>query len=165
MSYLEIPQVPDVPGEFGIILGSVEPEEKTQTKRDQGIEVACMRILLADDQPKVLFALRVLLERQPDVQVVGAVTTVEELLTQIQETCPDLLLLGWELPDLATIGSLPALHQVCPKMFVVVLSGRWEARQAAVAAGADAFVSKADPPERLLATIQEGWYRQDRYQV
>jgi DNA-binding NarL/FixJ family response regulator len=37
---------------------------------------------------------------------------------------------------------------------VIALSGRSEARLAALSAGADAFVSKGDPPERLLAAIR-----------
>ena len=37
----------------------------------------------------------------------------------------------------------------------VALSGRPEERQVALDAGVDAFVSKADPPERLLATIDD----------
>jgi CheY-like chemotaxis protein len=36
---------------------------------------------------------------------------------------------------------------------VIALSGRHEARRAALAAGANAFVSKTDPPETLLAAI------------
>jgi CheY-like chemotaxis protein len=36
---------------------------------------------------------------------------------------------------------------------VIALSGRPEARQAALLAGADSFVSKADPPDRLLVAI------------
>jgi len=37
---------------------------------------------------------------------------------------------------------------------VITLSGRQETRIAALAAGADAFVSKEDPPERLLAAVR-----------
>jgi hypothetical protein len=45
---------------------------------------------------------------------------------------------------------------------VIVLSGRVLARKAALAAGADAFVSKGDPPERLLAAIDDcGTARRD----
>ncbi|MDY7075830.1 MAG: response regulator [Chloroflexota bacterium] len=112
-----------------------------------------MRILLADNQPKVRFALRVLLERQPGLQVVGEVINAADLLTQAEATHSELVLLGWELPGLAAIGSLPALRRACPHLYVIALSGRPEARRAALAAGADAFVSKGDPPERLLAAI------------
>lgn len=112
-----------------------------------------MRILIAEDQPKVRFALRVLLERQPDLSVIGEAVDATDLLTQTETTQPDLVLLGWELPDLAEENSLDALRQVCPGLLVVVLSCRPEARRNALAAGADQFVSKADPPERLLMAI------------
>jgi DNA-binding NarL/FixJ family response regulator len=112
-----------------------------------------MRILLADNQPRVRFALRVLLERQPGLQVVGEAVDANGLLDQTKATRPDLVLLGWELPGLVAIGSLPALRRVCSDLLVIVLSGRPEARRASLDAGADAFVSKSDPPDRLLAAI------------
>ena len=114
-----------------------------------------MRILLADDQPRVRFALRVLLEQQPGFEVVGKAADAQDLLVQVQATYPDLVLLGWELPGLAATDSLSALRGICPHLVVIALSGRPEARRAAMAAGADAFVSKADPPERLLAAIDD----------
>jgi DNA-binding NarL/FixJ family response regulator len=112
-----------------------------------------MRILLADNQPKVRFGLRVLLERQPGLKVAGEATSAEELLAQTETTCPDLLLLDWELPGLAGGDLLSALRAVCPDLFVIVLSGRTEVRRAVLDAGADAFVFKCDPPERLLAAV------------
>jgi DNA-binding NarL/FixJ family response regulator len=116
-----------------------------------------MRILLADSQPRVRFALRVLLERQPGVQVVGEAVDAVELVAQAAATRPDLVLLAWELPGLAAVDLLPTLHRLCPNLLVVALSGRPGARRAALAAGADAFASKADPPERLLAAIDDCW--------
>lgn len=112
-----------------------------------------MHILLADDQAKVRFALRVLLERQPGLEVVGEAASAEELLALMVADCPQLVLLGWELPGLARIGSVSALRDVCPGLSVIALSGRPEACRVALAAGADAFVSKSDPPECLLASI------------
>lgn len=114
-----------------------------------------MQILLADDQPKVRFALRVLLERRAGLEMAGEAVNAEELLTQAQTTHPDLVLLGWELPGLATVGWLSALREIHPDLYVIALSGRPGARRAALAAGADAFISKTDPPERLLATIEQ----------
>jgi DNA-binding NarL/FixJ family response regulator len=113
-----------------------------------------MRILIADDQSKVRFALRVLLERQPGLQVVGETSDTGDLLIQLSVTCPDLVLLSWELPGADEIDLLPAIRRICPKLPVIALSGRLEARQIATAAGVDAFVSKSEPPERLLAAIQ-----------
>jgi len=114
-----------------------------------------MRVLLADDRPKTRFALRLLLERQPGIQVVGEAADAEELLVRAKAACPDVVLLDWELPNLAPDGgSLSALRGVCSPIVVIALSGRPEARMRALAAGADAFVSKADPPERLLAAVR-----------
>ena len=48
---------------------------------------------------------------------------------------------------------LPRLKQTCPGLHVIVLSARSEAKQDALASGADAFVSKMDHPERLLAAM------------
>jgi DNA-binding NarL/FixJ family response regulator len=112
-----------------------------------------MRVLLADDQPKVRLALRVLLRLQPDLKIVGEAIDAEDLLTQTASTSPDLVLLGWELPSLATAGAVSPLRTLCPDLSVIALSGRPESRPAALAAGADAFVSKIEPPERLLAII------------
>jgi len=112
-----------------------------------------MRILLADEQTRVRSALQALLQPEPGVIIVGEAREAKELLAQLRVTQPDLVLLDWGLPELATIGSLPALQTACPNLVVIVLSGRPEVRLAALAAGADDFVSKVDPPQQLLAAI------------
>jgi len=112
-----------------------------------------MRILLADDQRKVRSALHLLLEQQADLSVVGEAADAETLLLSAEVIDPDLLLLDWELPGQQQIDLLPGLRKCCPNLAVIALSGQPEARQAALTAGADAFVSKGDPPERLLAAV------------
>jgi len=119
-----------------------------------------MRILLADDQPKVRFALRTLLERQPGLEVVGEARSGQDLRDQIEPTHPDLVLLDWELPGERALDTLSSLRIMYPALRVIALSGRSEARHAALRAGVDAFVSKADPPERLLSAIRETSPRQ-----
>jgi DNA-binding NarL/FixJ family response regulator len=113
-----------------------------------------MDILLADDR-KVRLALRVLLEQTPGQTVVGEASNARDLFAQTSATHPDLVLLDWTLPGLHDSGALRTLRQICPDLSVIVLSGRPEARKMALAAGANAFVSKVDPPERLLAAIDE----------
>ena len=113
-----------------------------------------MRVLLADGQAQVRSALQILLKQQPGVSVVGEAGEASSLLAQLDAARPDLLLLDWSLPGLATVGSVAALRQLYPHLAVIVLSGRPEACNEATAAGAHAFVSKADPPEQLLAALQ-----------
>jgi DNA-binding NarL/FixJ family response regulator len=113
-----------------------------------------MRILLADDQPRVRQALRLLLEQEQWASVVGEAAEAQSLLAQVEEVQPDLVLLDWSLHRSENPDLLPALRRCCPGLAVVVLSGQPEAEQEALDAGADAFVSKADPPEQLLAAIR-----------
>jgi DNA-binding response OmpR family regulator len=63
---------------------------------------------------------------------------------------PDLVLLDWEFPGRPAAAFLCGLNGPA----VIVLSRRPEAAGAALAAGAEAFVSKADPPERLLEALR-----------
>lgn len=112
-----------------------------------------MRVLIADEQQKIRFALRLLLEREPELSVVGEAEDVESLMTQIEISYPDIVLLDWELPNTDGENVLCSVRKVYPNVALIVLSGRPEAKKAALAAGADAFISKGDPPERLLAEV------------
>ena len=113
-----------------------------------------MRILLADDQPKVRLGLRLLLEQEEWASVMGEAAEAESLLTLAEVAQPDLVLLDWSLQSSDRPDLLPALRGCCPGLAVVVLSGQPDAEQQALDAGADAFVSKADPPELLLEAIR-----------
>lgn len=113
-----------------------------------------MRVVLADDQAKVRSALRLLLEHQPDLEILGEAVNTTGLLDWVKAAHPDLVLLDWELPGLPAADLLPQLRAHQPNLQVIALSGRPEAGQAALEAGADAFVSKGDPPEVLVAAIE-----------
>lgn len=113
-----------------------------------------MRVILADERGKVRSAVRLLLEQQPDVEVLGEAVDVTGLLDWVRAACPDLILLDWELPGGKGRELMSDIRACCAGVEVVALSGRPEARRAALAAGADAFVSKSDPPECLLEAIR-----------
>jgi len=117
-----------------------------------------MRVLLADDQAWLRSALRLLLEQEADVEVIAEAGEARSLLSKTQRTRPHLVLLDWELPGMRAGGGghelLAALRKLSPNVSVIVLSGRPEANTSALDAGADFFVSKADPPESLLAALR-----------
>jgi DNA-binding NarL/FixJ family response regulator len=114
-----------------------------------------MRVLLADSSQEVRSALRLHLEQEPDIVIVGEVTEAGEILAQVAMACPDVVLIDCGLPGLKAEEIVPALHSQFPHLLVIALCRRPEMRQAALAAGADAFVSKGDLPESLLATIKK----------
>ena len=113
-----------------------------------------MRVVVADNQPTVRSALQLMLKHTLGVSAISEAGETKALLEQISTIHPDLVLLDWELPGLSAVGSLSALREGCPKLLVIVLSGRPEVGEQALAAGADAFVSKMDPPEFLLETLR-----------
>jgi DNA-binding NarL/FixJ family response regulator len=112
-----------------------------------------MRVLIADDEREVRAALHILLKHQPETEVVGEAATLPELVEQIEIHQPDRLILDWGLiahtPNMVT-----SWRAKYPQLAVIVISGRTDVRQAALDAGADTFVSKSDPPDRLLAAVQ-----------
>jgi two-component system response regulator DesR len=116
-----------------------------------------MRVLLADGKSALRSAMRLLLEQEADVNIVAEVADAETLLAVMADIEPDLVLLDWELPGLQSgnmaASVFSALSACCPNVRIIVLSGRPEAGRPALAAGAYGFVSKADPPERLLAAL------------
>ncbi|MGE5141119.1 MAG: response regulator transcription factor [Rudaea sp.] len=113
-----------------------------------------MRVLIAESQSRVRFALRVTVERHEELSGVSEVSDARELLSQTGAMHPDLLLLDWELTGAApdTVGRL---RELCPRLYIIALSEKDQAREAALKAGVDVFVSKAEPPERLLAALKE----------
>lgn len=112
-----------------------------------------MRVILADDDRNVRSALRLLLEKELEFEVAGEAADGKDLLVEAGSAEPDLVLFDWELPGLKTAEMVSELRECCPRAILISLSGRLEARQAALGAGVDAFVSKGDPPERVLDVL------------
>ena len=113
-----------------------------------------MRIVIADRQVATRSALNMLLTPEEDVDIVGEAGDKEQLLSMVEATQPDVVLLDWELVGSATVGLLADLRALGTSLKVIALSGRSEAQQAAMGAGVDGFVSKGDSPVRLLTTLR-----------
>jgi DNA-binding NarL/FixJ family response regulator len=117
-----------------------------------------MRVLLAVEQEGLRSALRLVLEEEAGMELVGAVSDAPALQDACHELAPDVLLVDWDLPGLQRDQrggrSLSRLYAAAPTVQVIVLGGRPDLRAAAMAAGAHRFVSKADPPEKLIAALR-----------
>jgi DNA-binding NarL/FixJ family response regulator len=114
-----------------------------------------MRAIIADDQVAIRRALRLLLEEDPGSEVIGEasdLTTLRELYSQAR---PDLVLLDWELPPGNAGPAIGEMRAQNPGARFVILSTSPEAAGKALAAGADAFVSKGNAPEGLARLLRE----------
>lgn len=109
-----------------------------------------VRILLADDQPEVRSALRLLLEQASTWVVVGEASDAEELFKSIRKDCPDVVFLDWELPNFYGAEHVAGIREICSEVKVVALSSQFESRNGALECNVDVFVSKGDPPEKVL---------------
>ena len=112
-----------------------------------------MNILLADDQPRIRFALRILLEQQPGWLVVGEARDANELLDCAGEMHPDLVILDGELPGMDNGRYVAAVRSLSPGVCIIALGEDGPHRDPA--ARPDAYASKANPPERLLNLIRD----------
>lgn len=122
-----------------------------------------MKILLADPHFEVRAALRLVLEQQPDVQVVGEARDTIDLFGQVTNECPDVVLLDTDLPGLQRSGRarkpplaelVQIIRKLCPDLQIISLSSQPGAEKDCVLAKADAFFCKSDPPDALLALLQ-----------
>lgn len=113
-----------------------------------------MNVLLADDDAHVRSALRLLLEAEPDVAIVGESASTEGLFESARTSRPGVVVLDWDLPGLRASGVLERLRSLEPPPHILALSGRPEGRREAAMAGIPWFVCKGDAPETLLTTLR-----------
>ncbi|MDP3184020.1 MAG: response regulator [Anaerolineales bacterium] len=112
------------------------------------------RVYLADAKPKERSALRLLL-LDLKMEVVGKAADWATTLAQVPVSRTDMLLMDWDLLPSAAGVALEKLRKACPAALVIVIISPLDAReQAALSAGADAFISKGETPERMAEHLR-----------
>lgn len=122
---------------------------------------APVRVLIADYEPDVRQALRLVCEETLALTVVAEASDCHELLTLFRIIQPDILLLEWELPGMQPSALMQILRArgacvMSDNMMsaIIVLGGRPEMRSEALGAQADGFVYKGDPPDELIHLLR-----------
>ena len=115
-----------------------------------------MRLLLVDDHEVVRSGLRMLLDSEQDVQIVGEAGTAEEALRAVQELEPDVVLMDIGLPDLSGIEAATRIRELRPQVAVVALTIHEDKEYffRMLDAGASGYVPKRAAPEELLTAIR-----------
>jgi DNA-binding NarL/FixJ family response regulator len=112
------------------------------------------RVYLADSRPEERSALRLLL-LDMKMDVVGESSDWITTLTNAPGTLLDMLLVDWDLLPISPVIAINELRKLCPAALVIVLISHLDPRQqAALSAGADAFISKGETPERVADRIR-----------
>ncbi|MFI5254884.1 MAG: response regulator transcription factor, partial [Candidatus Limnocylindrales bacterium] len=115
------------------------------------------RVLVVDDQPLMRSGFRLILDGQPDIEVVGEARDGEEAVTQARRLQPDVVLMDVRMPRLDGIAATRLiLAEAAPLTHVLVLTmfDLDEYVYGALQAGASGFLLKDVSPEHLLVGIR-----------
>jgi DNA-binding NarL/FixJ family response regulator len=115
-----------------------------------------IRVLLADDQALVRGGLRLILQAEPDIEVVGEAADGEAAVREAVASRPDIVLMDIRMPILDGIAATRLLLAELDDLRVVMLTtfDLHDYVVDAFRAGASGFVLKTAPPEQLVAAIR-----------
>jgi len=109
--------------------------------------------LIADDQARARQSIRAWLSAELSLAEVFEAADGLEAIRCVESAVPDLVVMDARMAGLDGIEATRIIKQQYPHIRVVVLSLYPSYRADALAAGADAFITKDEQPERLLATL------------
>jgi DNA-binding NarL/FixJ family response regulator len=116
-----------------------------------------IRVLVVDDHAVVRSGLKMLLDAQPDIEVVGEAGSADRAVFETMELKPDIVLMDVVMPEKSGIEAIPTVLQQGDGAKVVVLSMQDDPRyvREAFAAGASGYVLKEAVDAELVAAIRE----------
>jgi DNA-binding NarL/FixJ family response regulator len=115
-----------------------------------------IRVLIVDDHPLIVEGLQLLLEKEPDIQVVGTASTGADALELARHVRPTLVLMDFHLPDCSGSSVAAQMRDDVPESAVVFLSAddSDEAVAEAIQAGAAGYLPKGDMPSVITDSIR-----------
>jgi DNA-binding NarL/FixJ family response regulator len=122
----------------------------------RGDSVNQTRMLLVDDQRLVAEGLSAILEREPDIQVVGQANSAAEALELCATHRPTLALADVWIQGSSCVAMVRAMRARVPDIRILALTSRGddETLLAAVAAGADGFIRKSVSGDELIQAVR-----------
>lgn len=114
------------------------------------------RVILADDHALVRRGLRLILEGNSGLEIAAEVGDGLELLSILNKTNADLVILDVSMPNLRGIEAIPEIRRIRPNVKVLMLTMHKEEDYLyqAISAGADGYLLKDDAERELFAAIE-----------
>jgi len=115
-----------------------------------------IKLLLVDDHQVVRTGLRMLLEGQPDMKIVGEADSGLQALEKAKELSPDVVVMDITLPDISGIEATKRIKEELPDISVVALTIHEDEQYffEMLQAGASGYVPKRAAPEDLITSIR-----------
>ncbi|RME05683.1 MAG: DNA-binding response regulator, partial [Anaerolineae bacterium] len=115
-----------------------------------------IRVLLVDDHALLRAGLRLLLEAEPDIEVVGEAEDGLTALQLMEEHAPDVLVLDLTMPGLSGLETLQTVRRRWPFCRVLVLTMHNDAGylRRALSSGASGYVLKQADDQELLVALR-----------
>lgn len=115
-----------------------------------------LRIVVADDHAIVRQGLKLLIDKQPDMTVVGEAADGNRVLERARALEPDIVVMDISMPGMNGLLATRALKQLQPDVAIIVLTRHDEDThlEELLRAGASGYVLKQSPPPELLQAIR-----------
>ncbi len=115
-----------------------------------------IKVLIADDHAILRTGLRLLVNAQVDMEVVGEASDGEQAVLAARDTMPDVALLDLTMPRVGGMRALQEIVRICPGTRVLVLTMHDDPAylRSVLAAGASGYVLKRSVDAELLAAIR-----------
>ena len=122
---------------------------------DEGGEIP-VRLLIADDHALVRHGLRGMLEREPDIEVVGEAHNGREAVDLCRALGPNLVLMDVRMPEMDGLEATRAIKHECPEVSVlmVTMHDNQDYMREAAKAGAAGYVLKDAPRDELIGAVR-----------
>ena len=115
-----------------------------------------IKIIIADDHPLIRKGLRVVIEAQPDMELIGEASNGEQAIQQALALKPDIVIMDLQMPVKDGLAATREIAQADPQAQVLVLTSFPDDDNvyAAIKAGAMGFLLKDSSAEYLLDAIR-----------
>ncbi len=124
--------------------------------RGGGTSMQPIRVFIADDHELVRYALRTMLDDEPDIDVVGESPDGEGAVEAVRDNPVDVVLLDLRMPGIGGVEACRQITKACPDTRVLVLTSFDDDEEVfgVLAVGASGYILKDTRPDRVIQAVR-----------